>query len=489
MNLDPRYQFVFISHISILLIYMAKCKGMLIENFPSGFIDKYQELLSAEDFAKLLEFSGKSLRKSLRVNTLKISVADFKKLAEKKAWELSPIPWCDEGFWIDREDKSLPLGKTIEHTMGLFFIQESSSMMPAFVLGKGDRILDMCAAPGAKTSQLSAMTQNHGLIVANDMSASRLKKLAFNTLRSGNANVIISHKNGEKFAYETPEYFDKILLDAPCTGEGTVRKDRDALKNWSLSKIKMMSGIQKKLILSAFQALKEGGEMVYSTCTLAPEENEEVVAHLLENEPSAELLDLSGVFAGAEKAPALDGKSLRIAPYIFDSEGFFVAKIRKNSTKRHEKPRFKSKLQKIHNKDFARIQAYFEENFNYDLEDLYKQFYIKDNKIFVLPEGFSPTFAFDRAGFLLCELHEKNIRLSHEGAIMLGSKFRGERVIALADEEIGEFFVGRDLEVKTALKSGQVILTYGGRAIGTAKIIGNKLKNLLPRNFVQDVVI
>lgn len=463
--------------------------------FPQAFCEKYEKILPKEDFEKFLKYSKKPLRKSIRVNTLKISVNDFKKIAQDKKWELTPIPWCDEGFWIDREDRTKPLGKSIEHILGLFFIQESSSMMPPSILGSGQKILDMCSAPGSKATQLAGLMQNQGILVANDASASRIKKLTFNNLRCGVKNCIVTNKSGEKFASDTPEYFDKILIDAPCTGEGTIRKDNDALKHWHDNESKKISAIQKSLIKSGFLALQEEGEMVYSTCTLAPEENEEVVKYLLDEFPQAELMELKYSFDGAEKCSALQKygseisqKCLRIWPHVFDSEGFFVAKIRKKKSIKIDNWTKKSdKLKYISKKDYKILEKYFIDEFGIDLYP-YKNclFVHRDKKtIFMIPKNFNLSFEFDRAGFSLAEIHRDTVRLDFEGAYLLGDQFT-KNTQDLNLEQTKNYLKGQDLENTLKIKGSQVVFKYKNLAIGNAKIMGSRLKNLIPRKFIVD---
>ncbi|GAL21235.1 ribosomal RNA small subunit methyltransferase F [Vibrio maritimus] len=221
-----------------------------------------------------VEACRKPLRKSIRVNTLKTTVDAFKINAQNKGWILNPIPWCQEGFWIEADESEVPLGNTAEHMAGLFYIQEASSMLPPSALYAGEdsdyeAVLDMAAAPGSKTTQLAALMENSGVLVANEFAASRVKVLHANIERCGVRNAALSNYDARVFGGWLPEQFDAILLDAPCSGEGTVRKDPDAMKNWSLNSTAEIAATQKDLIESAFHALKVGGNLVYSTCALS----------------------------------------------------------------------------------------------------------------------------------------------------------------------------------------------------------------------------
>ena len=301
--------------------------------FKPAFIERYSKLTDWEEFKK---YSLSFLRRSIRINTLKGSVKEVKASIEAKGWILVPIPWCKEGFWISHQDRR-DTGNLLEHHIGLVYIQEAASMIPPLVLQPkpGDIILDMCAAPGSKTTQMGAMMENQGIIVANDYKGMRLQSLGINLQRSGLTNVIISLMHGKRF-YQFQ--FDKILLDAPCSGTGTIRKSLKTIHIWNAGMITKISKQQKELIENAFNNLKPGGEMVYSTCSVEPEENEGVVDFLLKKFENAKIIKvtLSGLktsppileFEGNTYDPSIK-HSLRIWPQDNDTEGFFIAKIKK----------------------------------------------------------------------------------------------------------------------------------------------------------------
>ena len=241
---------------------------MSLEAFPNAseiefkekFIERFSKLTDWETFKK---YNLSFLRKTIRVNTLKISVSELKKRLEKD-WQLEPVPWYKEGFWIKGERRDV--GNLPEHALGYIYVQEAASMIPPVVLDPkpGDIVLDMAAAPGSKTTQMAQMMKNKGIIVANDIAHDRLAALGVNLQRCGVANAIITMMKGRYMQGE----FDKILLDAPCSGTGTIRKSVKTIYTWNLDLVRRMSGEQKQLILHAFSLLKKGGTMVYSTCSL-----------------------------------------------------------------------------------------------------------------------------------------------------------------------------------------------------------------------------
>ncbi|RCJ85573.1 16S rRNA (cytosine(1407)-C(5))-methyltransferase RsmF, partial [Klebsiella pneumoniae] len=305
--------------------------------FPEAFLAQMRAAMPAHlSFDDFIAACQRPLRRSIRVNTLKISVDDFLSLVAPYGWQLAPVPWCAEGFWIEREDDdALPLGSTAEHLSGLFYIQEASSMLPVAALfadnRQPERVMDVAAAPGSKTTQIAARMGNAGGILANEFSASRVKVLHANISHCGISNVALTHFDGRVFGAALPETFDAILLDAPCSGEGVVRKDADALKNWSPESNLDIAATQRELIDSAFHALRPGGTLVYSTCTLNREENQSVIEWLLSRYPQAvEILPLGELFPGAADALTAEG-FLHVFPQIYDCEGFFVARLRKTA--------------------------------------------------------------------------------------------------------------------------------------------------------------
>ncbi|MGM5487925.1 MAG: NOL1/NOP2/sun family putative RNA methylase [Nanobdellota archaeon] len=299
--------------------------------FKQKFIERYSQLT---DFEAFKEASLSYPRKSIRVNTLKISVAEVKERLEKH-WTLTPIPWCEEGFWVEHHEGRRDVGNLIEHALGYIYIQDAASMIPPLVLGvtPGDLVLDMCASPGSKSSQIASMLKGKGFLVSNDYKGMRLAPLGLNLQRVGAHNVLINLSEGRFFK---DVLFDKILVDAPCSGTGTIRKSQKTMQMWNPNMIRRLAGTQRQLLVTAFNCLKPGGCLVYSTCSCEPEEDEAVVSYLVENYPAV-VEEIELPLARGEPVLAFEGKrfspevkkTLRIWPQDNDTEGFFVARIRK----------------------------------------------------------------------------------------------------------------------------------------------------------------
>ena len=446
--------------------------------------------LSLDDFIAACQ---RPLRRSIRVNTLKISVEDFLALVSPYRWQLTPVPWCAEGFWIERDDEdAVPLGSTAEHLSGLFYIQEASSMLPVAALfadgNSPERVMDVAAAPGSKTTQIAARMGNRGAILANEFSASRVKVLHANISRCGIHNVALTHFDGRVFGAALPEAFDAILLDAPCSGEGVVRKDPDALKNWSVESNLEIAATQRELLESAFHALRPGGTLVYSTCTLNRDENEDVCLWLKAQYPDAvEFLPLNDLFVSAQEAITPEG-FLHVFPHIYDCEGFFVARLRKTQAVAPlPAPKFKVgtfPFAPLKGRDAAQLVAAAEKVGLVWDESLH--LWMRDKEVWLFPAEIEPLIGkvrFSRIGIRLAEVHNKGYRWQHEAVIALAGH---ENAFALTHQEAEEWYRGRDVYPDSTPSGDEVIVTYRGYPLGLAKKVGSRLKNSYPRELVRD---
>ncbi|KZN47793.1 hypothetical protein N482_09205 [Pseudoalteromonas luteoviolacea NCIMB 1942] len=349
-------------------------------------------------------------------------------------------------------------------------------------------MLDVAAAPGSKTSQLCALMDNRGLLVANEFSSSRLKVLAANMKRMGASNVALSHFDGKIFGDYMYECFDHILLDAPCSGEGTVRKDPNALKNWSIESNVEIAEVQKSLIRSAFLALKPGGTLIYSTCTLTPLENHNVCEYLLDEFGDAvETISLANLFENAEKATTEQGY-LHVWPQIFDSEGFFIAKFVKKSSVENENQQIKKGTF-----PFERFAPKAQQAFNSYLK---KQFKIsalsgnlmqRDKELWLFPEqldALKNKIKYARLGIKLGAIHKNGVRLEHELATAFGHLAQ-QNTHALTQTQAVDYFQGKDVRLDApSSQTGEVILTLCGAPVGLGKWQKAKIKNNLPRDLI-----
>jgi 16S rRNA (cytosine1407-C5)-methyltransferase len=488
------------------------------------------------DLASLCEYSDRPLRKSLRVNLLKTSVEAMKEHAKKLDWTLTPVPWCAEAFFVDRpslprgelrpasrenhgeEDRPVygpAIGRDLLHVLGHFYLQEAASMLPPSLLDAqpGERILDMSAAPGSKTTQLASRMQGRGLILANDVQEQRLWTLKSALHRLGVHNVLVTKKVGQWFSKHMTERFNRVLCDAPCTAEGTVRKDSDSLRYCSAENREKMARLQYQLLEAAIHTTVTHGRIVYSTCTLTPEENEGVVSQILERfAGQVEIVDprtLPSV-AGWDMTKAIEDSlrvqehlksvgpwplalgtfpALRLWPQTYDTEGFFSAVLRKVAPTREVEP-----LDRVHFEErelprsrvrevAAQMEKRFGASFLEEDDRLFErgeQLLLANSDVacFTLPvSDYSLGLPFGK------RLTDGRVLMHHEFATLRGGRAT-DNVVEISDTELPELLAGKDLTCDPALH-GQVMLKHAGIPIGHSLAKEGRLKNNIPRWVIQ----
>lgn len=282
----------------------------------------------------MLKANELPLLPSIRVNTLKISALKLKKRLEQKDFVLEPIKWVPYGFKV--KNQSYNLGSTHEFLQGFYYIQSIASMLPSIILNpkSSDKIIDMCAAPGGKATHLAQLMNNKGTLVLIEKNKNRIPALKINLRRLGIINSLILNIDAIKLP-ELNLKADKILLDAPCTGEGLIRQDKNRKKSKKLKDIERMSSIQKKLLSAGLKILKPKGELLYCTCSIGPEENELVINDVLDKDPNFVISEINESY-GVNGFTQVYGKTLRkdlkfsqrLYPHIHDTIGFFLCLIR-----------------------------------------------------------------------------------------------------------------------------------------------------------------
>ncbi|MFS0869901.1 RsmB/NOP family class I SAM-dependent RNA methyltransferase [Paenibacillus xylanilyticus] len=311
---------------------------------PLIFAERMKGLLG-DEFEQFMKSYEQSPHAGLRVNTLKISLDQFDELAP---FDLRPIPWCGTGFYVPHGVKP---GLHPYYHAGLYYIQEPSAMAPVELLGvqPGDHVLDLCAAPGGKSTQIAAKLQGRGVLVTNDIHAERTKALAKNVELYGVRNAVVLNESPERIAGAFPHYFNKVLIDAPCSGEGMFRKDEDMVKSWEHHSVEKCVLMQRDILETAAKLLAPGGTIVYSTCTFAPEENEAMIAEFLNLNPDFVVKDIPEAAGFAPGRPdwvrqmlpetaeetdtVLDQTrgTARLWPHLLEGEGHYVAVLQHRS--------------------------------------------------------------------------------------------------------------------------------------------------------------
>ena len=294
-------------------------------NLPQEFVLRMKQMLGSE-YPDFENSYAQPRRRGLRVNTLKILPEQLEEMA---GFHLERVPWIEGAYYYEEEDA---VSRHPFYYAGLYYLQEPSAMTPASVLDvePGMRVLDLCAAPGGKATALGAKLKGKGLLVANDISAPRCRALLRNIELAGIPNAFVTNAPGQQLGERFPDFFDRILLDAPCSGEGMFRKDESVIRAWTPDKEERCASVQRELIVQAAQMLRPGGKLLYSTCTFSTTENEEVIAYLLRHNPDMELLPIRGQDGFACGLNGLE-KCVRLWPHRIGGEGHFLALLQKKN--------------------------------------------------------------------------------------------------------------------------------------------------------------
>lgn len=413
------------------------------------YLRRMQKILP--DFEEYKACLRQAPYKGIRVNTLKISAAEFKKISP---FALEQIEWESSGFLIEDEKP----GRSVYHDAGLFYVQEPSAMCAAPLLDvkPGERVLDLCSAPGGKGTQLAQAMRGEGILVLNEKIPDRAKILLQNVERMGIVNAVVTNADPSELSERLEGYFDKVLVDAPCSGEGMLRKEAAAAENWSIANVEMCAARQKKILESAAKLVAPGGMLVYSTCTFSKEEDERNAEWFVKEFPQFELLSQRKIYPHREKG-----------------EGHFAALFRRCGG---EKVRYKA-WKPIADK--RNINAWKEFEREFLKKPLCGEFLTFGKNICLVPAG---LFSLDglrvlRAGLLLGENAGKRFEPAH--ALALGADRNNLTKIAdLDDEQILRYLHGEELPPIDL--QGWCVAAYHGYPIGLAKS-GNALKNHYPK--------
>lgn len=455
---------------------------------PNDFLSDMKTIFNKNDYDLFLKCYDKPYFKGLRVNSLKINPEKFKKIFEYK---LKPSPFYENGFYIDENVEKL--GRHPLHHAGAFYLQEPSASFPVTVLDPKphDKVLDLCASPGGKTTQIAEKLNGTGLVWANEFIKNRTNPLISNIERLGIKNAVVSSCRTDILCKKLAGFFDKVLVDAPCSGEGMFRKNPKAILEWSKEHVRSCATRQLEILENAKYALKKDGFLVYSTCTFSIEENEGVISKFLEKNKNFELCEIKTNLA----RPAVcnsQSKNLnlnfakRITP-LENGEGHFFAKLQKKSLS-DEDLNLKKVMPYKYKKESKAIlnaQKLYSELFNSSIYGNLEKF---GNYYFILPENL-PNFKnlnVLRAGILLCEDKQNYIFPCH--AAFMAAKYdelNQALNFSTDSKEIISFLKGEELEIDSNLK-GFTAVCVDEVTVSFGKITNGKLKNKYPkglRNF------
>lgn len=430
---------------------------------PDLFIQNMKELLK-EDFQAYIDCFDQPRTMGLRINTTKISVPDFLKISP---FHLTPIPWTSNGFYYEKEDQP---SKHPYYYAGLYYLQEPSAMTPAQVLSiePGDIVLDACAAPGGKSTELLNKLKGTGLLLTNDISSSRAQALLRNIEKWGSKNVIVSSEDISKLSIHYPNTFDKILIDAPCSGEGMFRKDASLIQSWMERGNDYYVTLQKDIVKSALSMLKEGGQMVYSTCTFSQKENEDILDYMKSICPELIICDIQ-IYDGFNRG-IHHPECIRIYPHKVNGEGHFVAFIQKGNKKEKNKNEFVPSS--IENKEAKNFFNNISSDFTNGI------FEIRKDKLYFVPNFPTKGIRVLRSGLLCGECKKNRFEPSQALAMYLKKEeFKQTIDFSCKDDRVIKYLKGETIQVENNKMKGWVLICCDGFPLGFGKIDKGSIKN------------
>ena len=452
---------------------------------PEKFLDRMQDMLG-EEYSRFMQEFDRNEYHTLRVNTLK---SNNELLKQQLPFLLETVAWNTDGFYYEQEDRP---GRHPYHDAGVYYIQEASAMAPVVYLDPqpGERVLDLCAAPGGKSTQIGMAMKNRGILICNEIHPARAKILSENIERMGIRNAIVTNETPKRLEDSFTEYFDRILVDAPCSGEGMFRKNEEAQGEWSPENVALCADRQDEILECAVNMLKPGGRLVYSTCTFAPAENEGTISRLLAKYPEFEVVPVKkfpGMAPGVEEWASYPDKSLhgydlshtiRLWPHKLKGEGHYVAVLHKKD-KTAENSETKNLQKECKEKDFKEYVEFRDEY----IKEMPKGILVKfGDQLYLAPED---TPSLDGLRVLRPGLHLGTIKKNRfEPSHALALALRPENLkyvwnLSADSAEIMEYLKGQTLTAEG--EKGWYLITVDGYGTGWGKLSGSVMKNHYPK--------
>lgn len=448
-------------------------------SLPKQFLEIMESILE-NDFEKYLASLDGEVFRAARVNTLK---SDANLINKFLPFFNEPTAFCKTSYYIPNDIKGL--GNHPLHHAGAFYIQEPSaaSVVEAAGIEEGDYVLDLCASPGGKSTAAASKIGKNGLLISNEYVFSRVKPLISNIERMGIANAVVTSARPDALCGAFKEFFDKVIVDAPCSGEGMFRKESAAIDNWSVENVKTCAKRQKEILNSAADTVKKGGKLIYSTCTYSPQENEQVIAEFLNEHSEFEITEIPTKFGqNGIKKLAPQTQNIEKTRRIFNfhgGEGHFVAVLKKSGELSDNemlcpmeiRPQLKSNQYKV-------FSEFYEENFN---DEIPQNVYIKGDEVYITPITFD-TKSFNVIRYGIFAGMVKKDRFNPEHALFNTPQFSPKRVVDIKcdSEEIKKYLHGEEIPCDTSYK-GYVAIKTEGIALGFAKASNGTLKNHYPK--------
>ncbi len=451
---------------------------------PEAFCGRMEKLLGEEYTAFQASYEGNRYY-GLRRNPLKASKEEF---AAKVPYELELVSWAREGFYYREGDQP---GKDVLHEAGVYYIQEPSAMAVAEILDPkpGERILDLCAAPGGKSTQIAGRMEGRGLLVANEVIPGRGKILSQNVERMGIKNCVVCGEAPGHLALFFPEFFDRIVVDAPCSGEGMFRKDETAIGQWSTGHVQMCADRQRMILEEAAKMLKPSGVLVYSTCTFSPEENEGVISRFVQGHEDFYIEEIphDAAFSSGRPDWVFDPAqgveyTMRLWPHRLRGEGHYIARLRRRGMPCavNRESGIGRDGQTIKNsvlQDFLTGDLGLASDWLTGQQGTVRTF---GEQIYLVPEAMVPMQGLKviRPGLHIGTVKKNRLEPSHSLALALGS---GEtsQTMELSYEESARYLHGESLRCEA--QKGWTVLSYMGYPLGFGKGANRQMKNHYPK--------
>ncbi len=448
---------------------------------PKEFLNRMRELIK-DDFESFMHSYDTKLNSGIRINTLKCK--DPKNILED-LHITGNVEWCDSGYYADRSKLN---GSHPYHAAGVFYFQEPSAMCAAEAMPLCDepKILDLCAAPGGKTTQIAARMDNRGLLISNEIVPKRASILSENVERMGLTNTIVTNESPSALSERFPGFFDGIIVDAPCSGEGMFRKEPQAADEWSVAHTLSCAVRQKNILDNAYKMLKPGGHIVYSTCTFSYDENEAVVIYMAEKYGMkiCSIPELSMLSEGIGAYPNIQ-KCRRIFPHIQNGEGHFAALLKKqeNSTPDfvpHRKSRKKASRKNNSDLDFA-IKLYRDFEKKHLNTECMGEFILFGSNLYIMPIALDISrLKVARCGLHLGEVKKNRFEPSHALSHAFSPNiYKSQIDLDISSPELRQYMMG---DVITGDVNGWCVITANGYPIGWGKGSGGTIKNHYPKN-------
>ena len=442
---------------------------------PEKFLLRMKNILG-EDYGAFENALSEPSVRGVRVNTTKIAVDDFLAVS---SLSLDKIPYLQNGFIPESADG---IGRSAEHHAGMFYVQDPGAMatVHALEIKSGWRVLDACSAPGGKASQLASAVGDGGTLLANEYLPKRAKIIVSNFERLGIKNAVVTSLDTAKLGGMFDSYFDLVLCDAPCSGEGMFRKYGEAIEEWSEENVLLCASRQGEILHNLAGCVKDGGYLLYSTCTYSKEENEDVVAVFLERHPDFTLRPVREELVSST-ADGLDGmvEARRFYPHIARGEGQFVALMQKRENAGNMPTiLYKESLKSPSKEEIAVVKKFISENISGDLAGRIIKW---GEYIALLPHDLPiPPYSVFMPGIMLGEVKKGNFFPHHQLFSAYGNRFRLREMLTREDSRVEKYLRGEEIEAKCQ-GGGWCAVIYEGVALGGGKVSSGRLKNHYPK--------